>query len=411
MEFININFYFDEANYDRKITYKPEKNEVNILGPQNWDTFVGVFIGIKKENLIKFENSYLDFEEKYKNKFLNGDLSKELKGEIIRNKNFKNGFSTFNKDTVEFYSDFFDILINNNCIFQLICFSKIERVIDTAFNDYKDFLRFKGVYIRPFIYSITKYIYTYKYLELAEKLFLYSESEEKINIIKLLSDSINETLEEISSFKRKEREINALRQLKNIFDLLDFNISVNEKISWDCSRNFEGFNLLLKELGKRPNEISLFLDEDKINFNAAQNSEKYYGKYGKLKSCNSKDFIGIRVADILATFFSKLSKASEEELAEDYENGIDEKRKLIKKEWFTLNNKQFMLIKKLQCLFNKSFYYSTYFSYYTDFIRTIFYYLEYIFSFNSFEEYERNYDYESANNYIIERLRIDLNKL
>ncbi|HBI6964570.1 TPA: hypothetical protein K8N27_002975, partial [Clostridium perfringens] len=64
MEFINMNFYFDEANYDRKITYKPEKNEVNILNSQNWDTFVGVFIGIKKEDLIKFENSYLDFEEK-----------------------------------------------------------------------------------------------------------------------------------------------------------------------------------------------------------------------------------------------------------------------------------------------------------------------------------------------------------
>ncbi|HAT4290412.1 TPA: hypothetical protein I9061_002967 [Clostridium perfringens] len=90
MEFINMNFYFDEANYDRKITYKPEKNEVNILNSQNWDTFVGVFIGIKKEDLIKFENSYLDFEEKYKNKFLNEDLGKELKGEIIRNKNFKN---------------------------------------------------------------------------------------------------------------------------------------------------------------------------------------------------------------------------------------------------------------------------------------------------------------------------------
>ncbi|MGV1104070.1 hypothetical protein ACQR29_15610, partial [Clostridium perfringens] len=82
MEFINMNFYFDEANYDRKITYKPEKNEVNILNSQNWDTFVGVFIGIKKEDLIKFENSYLDFEEKYKNKFLNEDLGKELKGEI-----------------------------------------------------------------------------------------------------------------------------------------------------------------------------------------------------------------------------------------------------------------------------------------------------------------------------------------
>ncbi|EGT4145465.1 hypothetical protein [Clostridium perfringens] len=411
MEFINMNFYFDEANYDRKITYKPEKNEVNILNSQNWDTFVGVFIGIKKEDLIKFENSYLDFEEKYKNKFLNEDLGKELKGEIIRNKNFKNGFNTFNKDTVEFYSDFFDILINHNCIFQLNCFSKIERVIDIAFNDYKEFLRFNGVYIRPFIYSITKYIYTYKYLELTEKLFLYSESKEKINIIKILSDSINETLEEISSFKRKEREINALRQLKNIFDLLDFNISVNEKIIWDCSRNFEGFNLLLKELGKRPNEISLFLDEDKSNFNAAENSEKYYGKYGKLISCNSKNFIGIRSADILATFFSKLSKASEEELKEDYTNGIKEEVKLINEAWFKINEGQFNLIKKIGVFIYKSCYWSTYFSYYTDYIKTIFYYLHYINSFKSFEEYEKNHNYILANDFIVKSLIADLKKL
>lgn len=406
-----MNFYFDEANYDRKITYKFEKNEVNILGPQNWDTFVGVFIGIKEENLLNFENDYLNFENKYKKRFFNEDLSKELKGEVIKNKNFKNGFSGFNKDTVEFYSDFFDILIKHNCIFQLNCFSKIERVIDTAFNDYKYFLKLNGVRIRAFIYSITKYIYTYKYLELTEKLFLYSKNNQNINIIKILISSIDETLKEISSFKRKKKEIIALIQIKHILENLKFNISITQKINWDCSYNFDGFNLLLNELKKNPNQISLFLDEDKNNFKSAQNSEKYYGFYRELKSCNSKDFIGIRAADILATFFSKLSKASEDEIKEDYSNGIKEERKLIREEWFKIKKNQFLLIKKIECLFEKSYHYSTYFSYYTDFIIIVFCYFHYINLFETFDEYINNYNYEIANNFIIGSLNDYLDNL
>lgn len=406
-----MNFYFDEANYDRKITYKPEKNEVNILNSQNWDTFVGVFIGIKKEDLIKFENSYLDFEEKYKNKFLNEDLGKELKGEIIRNKNFKNGFNTFNKDTVEFYSDFFDILINHNCIFQLNCFSKIERVIDTAFDDYKWALRLIGVNVPRFIYSLTKYTYTYKFLELTEKLFKYSISDNYINIIEIFKNSIDETLEEIKPLKRKKKERKELKKLKYILNFLDFDISIESKIEWECSYNFKGLNLLLEEIKREPNEIKLYLDQDKKNFEAALESEKVYGKYKVLKSSNSKEIIGIRAADILATFFSKFSKALEEELKEDYRDGIKEERKLIEEQWFKINKNQFLLVKKIECLFSKSYFSSTYFSYYTDFIRTVFYYLHYINLFRTFEEYKKKHDYDTANNYILECLRQDLEKL
>ncbi|MBZ6007324.1 hypothetical protein K1514_15635 [Paraclostridium bifermentans] len=374
-------FYFDESYHDRKICLN-KKGKLNIFDKERSDTFVGAFVGVENYNIKDFEKKFLEFEDKYK-KFYGISDQEELKGTTIAKKNFKSGIATLNTNAVKFYLDFFDILIEYKCIFQLNLFSKIEAlVVETLKNEIEKISKICNY--EKFIYSITKFIFNYKDLGIAEKFFEYSNELSRSDIICEIRDGLNLVLRKIDCIKRKEVEKSALKELIGILDYLDVKLNLDEKIKWNYDTIFYGFDLLLKDMNISPFEVEVKLDkEDNILASAQKNN-----KYCELGSYDSKDVIGIRCADILSNFFGRLIYSIQTELSENDLIDIKKELKLIDKKWFNLNEEQFLLVKKIGKLFGHQKYYSTYTSIYFDYPFTIFNYIYYINEYDTFKEFK-----------------------
>lgn len=376
-----ICFYFDESYHDRKICL--DKNgKLNIFDKERSDTFVGAFIGVENYKVKGFEEKFLEFENRYK-KFYGIPEQEELKGTTISKKNFKSGISTLNTNAIKFYSDYFDILIEDKCIFQLSLFSKIEAlVVETFKNDIK---KISSICMyKNFVYAITKFIFNYKDLGIAEKLFEYSNELSRNDIICEIRDGLNLVLKKIDSIKRKDKEKNTLKELVYILNYLDIKLDLDEKIKWNYDAIFHGFDLLLKEMGIPPFEVELKLDkEDNLLVSAQKNN-----KYCELDSYDSKEVIGIRCADILANFFGRLIYSIQIELSENDSLNIKKELNLIDKKWFDLNEEQFLLVKKVGKLFEYQKYYSTYVSIYFDHPFIIFSYINYINTYDNFKDFK-----------------------
>lgn len=374
-------FYFDESYHDRKICLN-NKGKLNIFDKERSDTFVGAFVGVENYKIKDFEKRFLEFEDKYK-KFYGISNQEELKGTTIGKKNFNSGIATLNTNAVKFYLDFFDILIEYKCIFQLNLFSKIEAlVVETLKNEIEKISLICNY--RKFIYSITKFIFNYKDLRIAEKFFEYSNELSRGDVICEIRNGLNLVLSKIDDIKRKEEEKSALEDLIYILDFLDIKINLDEKIKWNYDTIFYGFDLLIKDMNISPLEVEVKLDkEDNILASAQKNN-----KYCELGSYDSKKVIGIRCADILSNFFGRLIYSIQTELSENDSIDIKKELKLIDKKWFNLNEEQFLLVKKLGKLFEYQKYYSTYISIYFDYPLTLFNYIHYINEYDTFKAFK-----------------------
>ena len=104
----------------------------------------------------------------------------------------------------------------------------------------------------------------------------------------------------IKGIERKEREYVAFNQLIAIISLLEIDISIEKQFKFSYIPNFEGFTALLRERNIKSKFVDLYIDEEKSTFNVAKNYRLY-----KVTSLNSKENIGIRIADILSNFVGR----------------------------------------------------------------------------------------------------------
>lgn len=388
-------FYFDESFHDRKITNKSSKG-LNINAKDNSDIFIGAFTGFKTNNINKFEEDYKKFEVKYKEKFTL-DEEKELKAvEVIKKKNFQLGFNKLNANSTEFYNDYFDILINNQCIFQMNFFSKIEFLVTSVIR-HVDFNEWTGyVNQKAFLYSLIKFIHNYKNLGIAKKLINNNNLTNK-EIVKLLKKALKIIEKKIENIKRKELELKSIRDVQFLLNKIDIYLIECEEVLWDYSRIFEGFQLLLDNMKVHPGQVEVLLDRDERVLAAGKKSNQYF----KIDSYDSDKVIGIRSADILSNFFGRLIYSVQKGL-EESNIEIKTERKLLSCQWFKLNEAQFSLVKKIELLFESQMYYSTYSSLYSDYTIAVFSYINYINGYKTYDEYEAEKNHwEKGNNYII----------
>lgn len=397
-------FYCDESYHDRKIKISKNK-KLNIKSNDNMsDTYIYTLIGVKSSYLKDFEKQYLKFEEKYKS-FFEIDDTEELKGTTIKKKNFKSGLASLNPNSIKFYSDYFDLLIKFNIISYLYSQSKIEYLVTKAIGN--DLSKIPNhINMRAFIYSITKFIYQYDDLKLAEK-FLLKDSISSEYMIKEIKNGIKLILNKTENIDKKYLERIALNELLNLFNIFKFNSSLDEEIHWDYDNIFLGFNIMIRELNLNVTEIKI--DKESSVLDAAIKNTKFKN----INDYDSKDVIGIRCADIFSNFFGRLAHSIEFELKEDNSNNISSEKKYISKGWFDLNENQFMLFKKLIQISNFKNLYCNYFGIYFDYIMIIFIYIEYINQFESFDDYMRFKDvhYKEGNDYILLTLNEFLDSL
>lgn len=335
---MKYNFYYDETEHSQKMSFPT-------FSAENYsDTFITVFIGYPEKFQISKEKEYLNFEQKYKNRFSQG----ELKSKTFNNKLFKFGFASLDNKNIELINDFLN-LFDDNIKIVITSVSKIEYVLNQILINNAVNNKFK-YNKNALLYTISKAIDCYKPQKLLKSI-LDDNTNNNIqikNFIEFFNQRIvfNSSINELKGF-----ETNAFLAARL---LLQNTESIKIK-AWNYQKSFEIFNTYLQN--ECIKDFNLYLDQE-----GSGNTEiaaKYIG-FPNVISVDSKNCFGIRMSDMLAGLINKLLRAIKKELDYDLANKHIE-RKLISEKWFKLNKDQLNLYKKLFKVINKaSFVYSIY---------------------------------------------------
>lgn len=351
-------FYYDESEHSRKIN-------LNTINADNYyDNFIVAIIGWKAESEKLIFGKYVAFEEKYDYR----KSKEELKSVTLKQPQFNNGFASMNKDNVRFLTDFFSIFDDNISIYFAVI-SKIEYIISQIFDGYKNSFICDMDAMK---YSIVKAILMYRPKEIIEGVF--ENTRELIVILKnFFQDKIKE---DRKNELLKKREIIAFQQILVVLD----DIHSVKTIEWNYDIAFWGFKQYLTERAIK--DYTLCIDKEGENSNTL-NAAKQVG-FDMAIEMDSKESIGVRIADMLAGVIAKLLKSLHS--AFRYNSAGEQlHKKLLSKEWFLLNEEQLGLYKKLYnivCKLNNTWY-KVFSGNYSDDLIAFIAFLNYI---NSFSE-------------------------
>lgn len=359
-----VYFFYDESGHSRKIT-------ADTMNDDNFKyDFISAIVGIEKESLIIFNNDYFTFENKWK-KFFNAE---EIKSNLIRNKKYKFGLSSFKKDDVAFYSDLFDIILKNNIYLHFGIFNKIEYLVNQMLikSSLLEKINFKSV-----SYSITK------------SLSVYHPKE----VLSSIEENINDFLPKYRDFLEKRRKLNIRENgeseentFKYLISIID-SININLQLEWNYVFSFDGFKKYISELNLH--NVQLLIDKEGVG-----NTKKAAINDGlvNVEEEDSLKSTGIRCADLLAGFLSNMISTCEN--ATFYkENDAARNESLLPIEWFkNLSNEAFNLYKKAYKIFidlNNSWY-KYYCSIYDDGLLIFLSLLFHIENYTTYDEYKKD---------------------
>lgn len=351
-------FYYDESEHSRKINY-------NTTTAKNYyDNFITAIIGFSNDREIDIYKKYADFEEKYQHRSSNG----EIKSQTLKQNQFDNGFASLNKDNVQFIDDFLSI-IDNDFVIYFAVISKLEFIINQIFEDYHcdmDYIK----------YTIVKSIMIYQPPKIINVLF------EKTNeFVSALKEFYKERIKcDEENYELKQREIYAYRDVLLVLE----DIKEIKTIEWNYDIAFWGFEQYLKELSIV--DYDLFLDKEG-NGNTLK-AAKRTGLINVIEK-DSKDVIGIRIADMMAGLISKLLKAIHNALS--YKTSEESfGKKLLGENWFKLSQEQLKIYKKLCALLcKKKDWYKFFAGNYADELVEIISLLQYMDQFNTISDIEK----------------------
>lgn len=330
------NFYYDETEHSRIINY------TTVCAENYYDSFIAGIVGWKSEDEENICNKYAAFEEKFSSR---KDKNGEIKSRTFRQSQFKYGFASMNPPNAQMLDAFLSVWDENMHLYFLVR-SKVEYLIDQIFSKYHNTWYANYDNMR---YSLIKAINVYRPKELIE--CIYGEphqfKEALIGFLKsrIEIDKSNKTL--------KQAEIDAFQEAIKLLE----DTEVPQLLSWDYQVTFEGFLKYLRE--ENISNYSLLLDkegeadEDSNTLIAANNAG-----VSEVKEGDSKDYIGLRMADMIAGILAKMMKAVSEALMPKQTTAVPIKT-ILSKEWFDLSEAQLNLYKKLYkiiCVWDDAWY-------------------------------------------------------
>lgn len=354
-------FFYDETEHSRKINYQ------TVTASNYYDNFISTIVGwisAEEPNIVK---KYLAFETKYDYRKKNG----ELKSQTMRTKDLQLGFASLNKNTIEFYEDIIS-MFDERIIIYFSVFSKIEYVINQLFVNYHSSLLVDADYLK---YSIVKAINVYRPQRLIEAIYKDSHAFVKeLRAFLVERISMNQ-----ANTQLKEHENVAFEQILILLDEVELPVTLD----WTYFASFDGFKKLLAEMGV--DDYRLLIDrEGKASHTL--NSAKMVGLQNITEE-DSKDYAGIRMADMLGGLISRLMQSLRLSLSGDY-NGKSFEKVLLDSGWFALNQRQLDLYKKLYRIIcvNNNYWYKTYAGIYSDDLVVFVAFLQYMNHFESAEQ-------------------------
>lgn len=330
-----FHFYYDESEHSRIIN-------LNTFKAQNYyDNFVAGIVGWSQADEPKIYNRYLEFEKKYEYRKSHG----ELKSTTIAKKELTYGFASMNKQNVLFLNDFFALFGDDILVYFSVA-SKMEFLITQLFSEYQNSVFCDMDAIK---YSIIKAILMYR-PERVIKCAFDSPKDLVLELKKFFSERINYNQR---NAKLKAQENGAFKCIMRVLD--DINPQISN--SWNYCIPFWGFEQYLNE--KAIEDYTLTIDKegeedsDSRTFTAAKASCIY-----NVSEADSKQCIGIRMADMLIGLIGKMLKAINQALRYASETETIQK-KLLPSTWFKLKPEQLLLYKKLYhiiCQLNNAWY-------------------------------------------------------
>lgn len=359
-----IYFFYDESSHSRKLT----SNTIND-NEFKYD-FVSVIVGIPKNSYSIFEKDYFDFEEKWK-KYYSVD---ELKSTIIKGKKYKNGLSSFKKDDIEFYTDFFNMLLSHEVYLHFGIFNKIEYLVNQMLCESSPL---QNINFESVSYAISK------------ALCVYHPKE----VLDAIENNINDFLPKFRNFLEKRRKLNtringeseenAFSQMLYILD----SINKNLVLEWNYIFSFDGFKKFIEELKLK----SILLSIDKEGTGNTKQSAIDDGIIN-VKEVDSKKCCGVRCADLFAGFISNFINSIE--LATSYgEDEVARNESLLGMEWFkSITEETFKLYKLSYKVFYElhNSWYKFYCSTYSDGVLLFLALLKHLDEYQNFENFKKD---------------------
>ena len=128
-------FYYDESEHSRKINYD------TINSNNYYDNFVTMIVGWSDEEANILQR-YATFENKYADR---KDHNGEIKSTMLKQKQFKYGFASLNKQNAQVVNDFLSLFDKDTHIYFSVS-SKIEYLVLQIFRKYRNGFLFSIVY-------------------------------------------------------------------------------------------------------------------------------------------------------------------------------------------------------------------------------------------------------------------------
>lgn len=397
---MHYNFYFDETFHDKKITLDSD-GTVNLFTKDKNDSYIGVFIGFentKRKTIVKRMNQ---IEAEYIKKL---DLKKEFKSTVFHRKNFKQGIRSFQRNTLDFYFDFFDFLENTSPIIHVNVLSKLEWLIRNVIRENKSIQNVIFNY-NAFYYSLTKFVLTYHTPLLTKSLYDSIELNNPDYFKNELLNHLDKVKSAINGIERKSREIPMLNELYYLIDNYSFDYSLTKKYDFVYKQNFEGLINLLKELNISPNKVNLSIDKEEMTFKTAREYP-----FHQVKQVDSKNSIQIRIADQICGFIGRMMYAlvNDNSFQEDMLSDINlimfndlTSKHLLSDEWFDIQPKHFELYKKIYqvLIVKQNSYWSTMTWCYGDQASMFYSLIRYISSYKDYDSFKMHSNHEHAEYY------------
>lgn len=339
---MQYDFYYDETEHSRRINYE------TITANNYCDNFITVIVGWKAEDNDYILDKYLAFEEKYDFRRKGG----ELKSTTMKAKDFRLGFASLNNHTIGFYEDILSLLADEKIIIYFSVFSKIEYIINQLFINYYNSM---VVDVGSMKYSIIKAINVYQPRNVIEA--IYKEPQVFVKELRLFLNEL--IVQNQANLTLKSREN---RAFKEILILLD-ETEAPETLDWTYFAPFDGFKKLLTEMSIVNYKLAIDREGEDSH---TSNSARYMGLKNVTEE-DSKDCVGIRMADMLAGLISHFMRSLGGSLIGNYKDGKI-KKTLLDSGWFAVDQRQLDLYKKLYKIIceNNNYWYKSFAGIYAD---------------------------------------------
>ena len=386
--------FMDEKGPQNSFKITKPFDKVNKLAYADDDmhSYVANVIQIEKTVYGSIEKEYCQIVETYLStrKQLQQSLkkkNKELKGLDLLKTNFDYGIASMKDNEVQFYISLLRMLNQydvGNLIFMI---SKMSIITSSRLTNFF-YLLDKETEFSPFI---AKYVLTkYAEIEASKKVIegLLDKSLPIRPLLKLIKGDMRRIIKNNHDNLRMQQQLEIYAQLIQAINVVIENrkIKIEESplgLNFDWSKVKWAFDLWITEqiVLNQDTKMTLFLDEG-----IPRNTFKELDFENVVENCNSRDYIGLQITDIIVVLVGKLVSQITSNTRYDFNK--PDQRALLDEKYFDLNQQQYNLVVELnKFLLDKETNYHFVNDAYFDESLSLQVYIGYIASFDNFKQY------------------------